>query len=102
MAASDGGIDLFLARDLFMQSRLVYELLEDHVKYVAADLKSHSFINTLRIRESVGVDGMINEMKQWSAALRRNRRWKSTQGLHNFRCPHEQSLFVSLRENDRE
>ena len=68
MAASDGGIDLFLARDLFMQSRLVYELLEDHVKYVAADLKSHSFISTLRIRESVSVDGMISEMKQWSAA----------------------------------
>lgn len=68
MAASAGGIDLFFPRDLFMQSPLVYKLLEDHVKYVAADLKSHSFISILRIRESVGVDGMINKMKQWSAA----------------------------------
>lgn len=68
MAASGEGIGLFLPRDLFMQSPLVYQLLEDHVKYVAADLKSHSFVSTLLIRESVGVDGMINEMKQWSAA----------------------------------
>lgn len=68
MAARAGGIDLFLPRDLFMQSSLVYQLLEDHVKYIAADLQSNAFISTLRIRELVGVDGMINEMKQWSAA----------------------------------
>lgn len=68
MAASAGGIDLFLPRDLFVQSQCVYQLLEGHVKYIAADLKSNAFISTLRIRESIGVDGMINEMKQWSAA----------------------------------
>lgn len=68
MAARAAGIDLFLPRDLFMQIPLVYQLLEDHVKYIAADLKSNAFISTLRIRESVGVDGMINEMNQWSAA----------------------------------
>ena len=68
MAARTEGIDLFLPRDLFMQSPLVYQLLEDHVNYIAADLKNSAFISTLRIRESVGVDGMINEMKQWSAA----------------------------------
>lgn len=68
MAARDEGIDLFLPSELFRQSSDVYELLEDHVKYVAADLKSSAFISTLHIRESVGVDGMISEMKQWSAA----------------------------------
>ena len=68
MAARTAGIDLFLPRDLFMQSPFIYRLLEDHVKYIAADLKNNAFISTLRIRESVGVDGMINEMKQWSAA----------------------------------
>ena len=50
-----------------MQSEFVYQLLEDHVKYVAADLKSSVFINALHIRTSVNVDGMISEMKQWSA-----------------------------------
>ncbi|XP_078347983.1 uncharacterized protein LOC144633073 isoform X2 [Oculina patagonica] len=68
MAASTGGTNLFLPRDLFVWSDLVYQLLEDHVKFVAADLKSNAFISTLRIRESVNVDGMISEMKQWSAS----------------------------------
>ena len=58
--------NLYLPRDLFVQSEAVYQLLEDHVKYVAADLKSPTFIRALRLRESVGVDGMINEMKKWS------------------------------------
>ena len=51
-----------------MRSKFVYQLLEDHVKYIAADLKSIAFISTLRIRESISVDGMIGEMKLWSAA----------------------------------
>lgn len=67
MAASTGETNLFLPRDLFVWSDFVYQLLEDHVKYVAADLKSNAFISTLRIRESVNVDGMISEMRQWSA-----------------------------------
>ena len=68
MASRAEAVDLFLPRDLFVPSPFVYGLLEDHVKYIAADLKSDAFISTLCIRESVGVDGMIREMKQWSAA----------------------------------
>ena len=68
MAARDDGTDLFLPRDLFRWSSFVSELLEDHVKYIAADLKSSAFISTLRIRETVGVDVMISEMIQWSVA----------------------------------
>ena len=66
MASTAGGKDFHLPRDLFVQSEYVFQLLENHVKYVAADLKSSSFIETLRIRENVGVDGLINEMKKWS------------------------------------
>ena len=66
MSATTRGKNLHLPRDLFLQSEAVYQLLEDHVKYVAADLKSPTFIRALRLRESVGVDGMINEMKKWS------------------------------------
>ena len=66
MASTAGGKDFHLPRDLFVRSELVYQLLENHVNYVAADLKSSSFIETLRIRENVGVDGLINEMKKWS------------------------------------
>ena len=66
MASTAGGKDFHLPRDLFVRSEHVYQLLENHVKYVAADLKSSSFIETLRIRENVGVDGLINEMKKWS------------------------------------
>ena len=66
MASTAGGKDFHLPRDLFLQSEYVFQLLENHVKYVKADLKSSSFIKTLRIRENVGVDGLINEMKKWS------------------------------------
>ena len=66
MASTAGGKDFHLPRDLFVQSEYVFQLLENHVKYVKADLKSSSFIKTLRIRENVGVDGLINEMKKWS------------------------------------
>ena len=66
MASTAGGKDFHLPRDLFVQSEHVCQLLENHVKYVKADLKSSSFIKTLRIRENVGVDGLINEMKKWS------------------------------------
>ena len=66
MASTAGGKDFHLPRDLFVRSELVYKLLRNHVKYVAADLKNLSFIETLRIREKVGVDGLINEMKKWS------------------------------------
>ena len=59
---------MFLPRELFVRSDFVYRLLEDHVKYISADLKNIAFISALRIRESVNVDGMISEMKQWSAA----------------------------------
>lgn len=60
------GTNLFIPRDLFIRSDFVYGLLEDHVKYSAADLKNSAFISTLRIRESLSVDGMISEMKKWS------------------------------------
>ena len=66
MASTAGGKDFHLPRDLFVRSELVYKLLRNHVKYVAADLKNSSFIESLRIREKVSVDGLINEMKKWS------------------------------------
>ena len=68
MSASGGEASCFLPRDLFIRSELVYRLLEDHVKYTAADLKNTAFIGTLRIREAISVDGMISEMKKWSSA----------------------------------
>lgn len=51
-----------------MWSEPIHRLLEDHVKYTAADLKNSAFIHALRIRESISVDGMISEMKKWSNA----------------------------------
>ena len=67
MSASDGVTSCF-SRDLFMRSESVYRLLENHVKYTAADLKNNAFISALRIRESISVDSMISEMRKWSAA----------------------------------
>ena len=66
MASTTGGKDFHLPRDLFVQSEIVYQLLENHVKYVAADLKSLAFKEILRIRENVDVDWLMNEMKKWS------------------------------------
>ena len=66
LSATGVTTSLFIARDLFIRSEFVYGLLEDHVKYTAADLKNSAFISILRIRESISVDGMISEMKKWS------------------------------------
>ena len=68
MSASGGEASCFLPRDLFIKSELVNRVLEDHVKYTAVELKNTTFIGTLRIRDSVSVDGMISEMKKWSSA----------------------------------
>lgn len=67
MSACGEALNFFMPRDLFMRSENVKRLLEDHVKYTAADLKNSAFINVLRIRESISVDGIISEMKKWSS-----------------------------------
>ena len=67
MSASDGQT-IYIPRDLFIWNEAVGRLLEDHVKYSAADLKNSRFVKTLQIHESVTVDGMISEMKKWSTA----------------------------------
>lgn len=67
MSAS-GVSKLFVPKDLFMQSDDVYKLLEEHVRYASADLKSVAFRSILRIRESLSVDGLITEMKSWASA----------------------------------
>ena len=56
----------FKPKELFMRTDSVYELLEDHVQYVAADLKNQAFCSTLGIRESVDVETLLGEMTQWS------------------------------------
>ena len=68
MSARGEMTSCFIPRDLFMWSEPIHRLLEDHVKYTAADLKNSAFIHALRIRESISVDGMISEMKKWSNA----------------------------------
>lgn len=49
MVVSGEGIGLFFFRDFFMQSLLVYQFLEDYVKYVVVDLKSYFFVSILFI-----------------------------------------------------
>ena len=67
MSASVGQT-IYLPRDLFIRSEEVGRLLDDHVKYSAADLKNSRFVDTLQIRETISVDVMIREMKKWSSA----------------------------------
>ena len=67
MSASDGQT-IYIPRDLFIRNEAVHRLLEDHVKYSAADLRNKRFVETLQIHESINVDGMISEMKKWSTA----------------------------------
>lgn len=66
MPSTVEGTNLSLPSDLFVKADAVYHLLGDHVNYVSADLKSPSFVRALGIRKSIGVDGMINELRRWS------------------------------------
>ncbi|XP_068715873.1 uncharacterized protein [Montipora foliosa] len=68
MSASGVSKRLFIPKDLFVRSDFVYKLLEEHVRYASADLKSDAFRSILRIRESLSVDGLISEMKSWASA----------------------------------
>ena len=78
MPSTVEGTNLYLPSDLFVKADAVYHLLGDHVNYVSADLKSPSFVSALGIRKSIGVDGMINELRRWSDGcdkkMDRNRR----------------------------
>ena len=105
MASIAGGKDFYLPRDLFVKSECVYQLLENHVRYVAADLKSPSFITTLRIRENVGVDGLIKEMKRWaggcSEKMDGNQRKEFTTSVSHMSKVYS-FLFTKMKESRKE
>ena len=64
------GVDtaFFAPKDLYMDNDFVSKLLEGHVYYASADLKSDRFRSLLGIHEYVSVDELLREMKKWSSA----------------------------------
>lgn len=63
------GVDtaFFAPKDLYMDNTLVSKLLEDHVYYASADLKSDGFRSILGIHESISVDELLREVEKWSS-----------------------------------
>ncbi|XP_022793492.1 uncharacterized protein LOC111332406 isoform X4 [Stylophora pistillata] len=100
-----GGTNLYLPRDLFAKTDALYHLLEDHVNYVAADLKSPSLVSALGIRQSIGVDGMISEMRKWSDGCDKQtdgnrRKYFTTSFAHIIRV--YSFLFEKMSQSDEE